>query len=396
MAFADDIAKLSDQVRVKAELVKGEEATKMSLIVPFLHTLGYDVFDPTEVVPEYVADFAERQGGRLEKVDYAIAINGNIIMLIEAKARDQKPNAHDKQLKKYFSTLVATRVGVVTNGVEYRFFTDLQHEHLMDDDPFFCFNILDYDQKQLEHLKFFHRDNFDVNQIKSHAEGLIYLTGMNQLVNGLLRSPSDAFIKFLVGEMGDIGSRYKISPINKRVIDRFRPIVKKSLQDALVGMMTQSITREMGEVSEPSLTEQLVEIEEEIEETDPSEAVKVETTEEELEAFEKVKSIVSKSKTFQLPIQHKDVSSYFGLNVGKTTWWFIRFYLSQKKKNFVTRLPIDTVRELAPGFEVQEMTASFGDATCRVIISSVSDLDKLSNLILKCYETESEKHIKTA
>jgi predicted type IV restriction endonuclease len=394
MAFADDIAKVAEQVRKRAEVVSGEESTKMGLIVPFFSTLGYDVFDPSEVIPEYIADFAIKKSGQMEKVDYAISISNAIVMLVEAKARDKKPEAHDGQLKRYFNGLRSAKVAIVTNGIEYLFFTDLRHENIMDDEPFFVFSVLNYDPKQVENLKFFHRDNFDALVIKRHAEEMVYLAGMTQLVDGLLRSPSDEFIRFLISQLSTIGSRYAIeSKITSKVIEKFRPITKKSIQGSLVDLMTQSISKEMGQSSEISsptqLMEEVEEIQDEIEQD--SEDIKVETTAEELEAFEKIKSIAARSNIYNLEVKYKDVVSYFGLNIGKITWWFLRLYLSPKKKSFVTRLTIDEVKELSLGFEVQEMSASFGDATSRVIISSVSDLDILSDLILKCYETEASK-----
>jgi predicted type IV restriction endonuclease len=400
MAFADDIAKVAEQVRKRAEVVSGEEATKMGLIVPFFSTLGYDVFDPTEVIPEYIADFAIKKSGQMEKVDYAISISNAIVMLVEAKARDKKPEAHDGQLKRYFNGLRSAKVAIVTNGIEYLFFTDLRHENIMDDEPFFVFSILNYDPKQVENLKFFHKDNFDALVIKRHAEEMVYLTGMTQLVDVLLRSPSDEFIRFLISQLGNIGSRYAIeSKITSKVIEKFRPIVKKSIQGSLVDLMTQSISKEMGQSSDVSFPTQLsspTQLMEEVEEIQDElgqdlEDIKVETTAEELEAFEKIKSIVARSNTYNLEVKYKDVVSYFGLNIGKITWWFLRLYLSPKKKSFVTRLALDEVKGLSLGFEVQEMSASFGDATSRVIISSVSDLDVLSDLILKCYETEASK-----
>jgi nitrite reductase/ring-hydroxylating ferredoxin subunit len=161
------------------------------------------------------------------------------------------------------------------------------------------------------------------------------------------------------------------------------------------GKMTQSISKEMGqsnEISSPTqLMEEVEEIQDELEQSPEDD--KVETTAEELEAFEKVKAIVARSTTCALEVKYKDVVSYFGLNVGKVTWWFLRLYLSPKKKSFVTRLPIEEVKKLSLGFEVQEMSASFGDATARVIISSINDLDILSDLILKCYESEVSKRM---
>jgi predicted type IV restriction endonuclease len=157
--------------------------------------------------------------------------------------------------------------------------------------------------------------------------------------------------------------------------------------------MTRSISQEMGHTHEdikPIIQDDIAEVEEE-EEPDVEES-KVETTAEELEAFEKVKAIAATSKLHQLEVKYRDVVSYFGVNAGKTTWWFLRFYLSPKRKSFVTRLSVDDVKTLAPDFEVQEMSASLGDAASRVVISSVDDLDKLSTLILKCYEVEAAKH----
>ena len=337
MAFSDDIAKVAEQVRKRAEAVSGEEATKMGLIVPFFSTLGYDVFDPTEVIPEYIADFAIKKSGQMEKVDYAISISKAIVMLVEAKARDKKPEAHDGQLKRYFNGLRSAKVAIVTNGIEYLFFTDLRHENIMDDEPFFIFNVLSYDQKQVENLKFFHRDNFDALVIKRHAEEMVYLTGMTQLMDSLLRSPSDEFIRFLISQLSNIGSRYAVeSKITSKIVEKFRPIVKKSIQGSLVELMTQSISKEMGqsnEISSPTqLMEEVEEIQDELEQSPEDD--KVETTAEELEAFGKVKAIIARSTTCTLEVKYKDVVSYFGLNVGKVTWWFLRLYLSPKKKSF--------------------------------------------------------------
>ena len=384
MVFVEDIAKVAEQVRKGAELVRGEQATKMSLIIPFFSALGYDVFDPTEVIPEFIADFATKKAGQFEKVDYAIAINGDTVMIVEAKARDQKPTAHDGQLKRYFNGLLKTKVAIVTNGIEYRFFTDLRNENVMDDEPFFSFNILNYEQKQIENLKFFHRDNFDSTLIKHQAEEMVYLEGITKIIDALLRSPSDDFIQFLISQFKAINPNYVVGRNTPSMIRKFKPIVEKAIQNSLVDLMTQGISREMGK----NLTIS-PEIDDPVPIIDP---LPIETTDEELEAFEKVKIIAACSKTYKLDVQYKDVVSYFGVHVGKPNWWFLRLYLTPNKKSFVTRLPIDEVKALAAGFEVQEISASLGDAASKVIISSVNDLDQLSDLIIKCYETEAAKH----
>ena len=390
MGFIEDITKLSEQVRKRADQVIGEEATKMALIVPFLSALGYDVYDPSEVMPEYVADFAIKKAGQFEKVDYALAINNNIVMLVEAKARGQKAEAHDGQLSRYFNGLLTTKVAIVTNGVEYRFFTDLRDKNVMDKEPFFSFNILEYDTKDIDNLKFFHRDNFDVTAITNYAEEMVYVKGMTHLLGNLLRSPSEEFVRFLVAELGTVAPSYEIKGrMTGKVIDKFKPIVKKSIQGSLVELMTRSLSQEITQPVE-------VEVEQEIEEEEKqqeSQESKVVTTAEEIEAFEKIKAITQTSRSYNFELQYKDTVSYFGINlVGKTTWWFLRLYLSSQKKSFITRLSVDEVKSLASNFEVQEVTASVGDATSKVIISSVGDFDQLTSLILRCYEAEAAKH----
>jgi hypothetical protein len=268
----------------------------------------------------------------------------------------------------------------------------------MDDEPFFSFNVLEYDSKDIENLKLFHRDNFDPAAISRHAEEMVYVQGMTQLIGNLLRSPSEEFIRFLVAELGKVAPSYEIEGrITSRVIEKFKPMVKKSIQNSLFELMTRSLSQEIEQPVEVTNTSKLTEVEKEIEiepeeiEQEPEES-KIVTTPEEIEAFEKIKAISSTSQSYNLEIKYKDTVSYFGLNVGKTTWWFLRLYLTSKKNSFITRLPIDEVKSLAPDFEVQEVPASQGDATSRVIIYSVNDFDKLTPLILKCYETEASKH----
>jgi hypothetical protein len=388
MGFTEDIAKVSEQVRKRSEQVVGEESTKQALILPFLSALGYDIWDPTEVMPEYISDAAKKKAGQFEKVDYAIAINETIVMLVEAKARGQKPEAHDGQLSRYFTWTHSAKVSIITNGIEYRFFTDLRRENIMDDEPFFSFNVLEYGSKDLENLKFFHRDNFDAAAIGSHAEEMVYVKSITKLVGDILRSPSEEFMRFLLSQLGIEGK------INKKKLEKFEPLIKKSIQSSLVELMTRSLSQEIAQPLEEEKVVKLDEIEE-IEE-DEAEQIgkesKIVTTPEELEAFEKIQAITATSKTQNLEVKYKDVVSYFGVHVGNSTWWFLRLYLSPKKKSFITRLPIDEVKSLAPDFEVQELSAPLGGATSRVIISSVSDLDNLAPLILKCYETEAAKH----
>ena len=408
MGFAEDIAKLSEQIRPRSENVLGEEATKQSLILPFLSALGYDIWEPREVKPEFVSDAAKRRAGQFEKVDYAIAIDGSIVMLVEAKSRNQKPEAHDGQLGRYFTWTLSAKVGIVTNGVEYRFFTDLREKNIMDREPFFSFNVLDYDSKDIENLKLFQRDNFDATAISDHAEEMVYVKGMTKLVGDILRTPSEEFIRFLVGEVVKVsstcapegqvtGKSVEKFRVTVKIIDKFRPIIKKSIQNSLVELMTRSISQEMEHSTEGLETaaesNKSAKIEElQDESVGSEESDKVITTDEELDAFERIKAIAATSARFKHTVGYKDVESYFGVHVGRPGWWFMRLYLSPKRKSLVARLSLQETQELTSGFD----STSLGGEATRVFISDVSDLDKLSPLILKCYEVESEKHLLAA
>jgi predicted type IV restriction endonuclease len=295
------------------------------------------------------------------------------------------------ELKLYFNSIITARIGMVTNGIEYRFFTDLHNLHMMDSEPFFTFNILEYTDKDVENLNFFHRDIFDDAKINHYAEGLIYYRNMADLVDKLLQSPSDSFVKFLVSEMVSAAPECKMySKINHRVIERFKPIVKKSIQKSLVDLVARSVNQQSSVVDDiPNHG-----VEAEIDDANDIDIkAKVTTTDEEKQAFARIKVIVEESTNCKYKIDYRDTVSYFGVNLnGKANWWFLRLYLSSAKKTLIARLNSNEARILAPGFPVHEVSVSSGEALSKITISSSSDFEKLNALIARCYELEAAKH----
>lgn len=374
MAFLDDVAHLSEQITKRLPHVNGEEATKQALILPFLTALGYDIYDPTEVRPEFIADFAKKKAGQFEKVDYAIFKDGAAVMFIEAKSKGELPEAHDGQLQRYFNAFPTARVGIVTNGTEYRFFTDLREQNIMDGDPFMTFDLIKFTNKDVESVRPFHRDNFDTAAISAYAEELVYLRAMTKVVGELLRSPSEAFVRFLVKELGFAGV------VTARVIEKFDPIVKKALQSSLVDLMTRSISQEISQaVAEPPQ----VSPPEQVEQVSSEEETRtVVTTPEEIEAFELIRAIVAHSPVGKA-IYAKDVASYFSVHLGKITRWFVRLVLNPKQKYLLFRLPLSDVAPLAPAFRAEQ----WGEG-CKLHIDAVGDLDALYDVIIRAYEVE--------
>lgn len=113
-------------------LLISEESTKHSLVMPFLSALGYSVFNPLEVRPEFISDIGIKKG---ERVDYALFIENNLEILIECKIDSDLTDEDMSQLARYFQVTDAN-IGILTDGVVYKFFTDTESENVMDRFPF--------------------------------------------------------------------------------------------------------------------------------------------------------------------------------------------------------------------------------------------------------------------
>ncbi|NTX38902.1 type I restriction enzyme HsdR N-terminal domain-containing protein [Myxococcus sp. CA051A] len=386
MGLGEDLRLLSEQVRKRQAFIKGEEATKQALILPFIQALGYDIYDPTETQPEYVADFAKKRGGVMEKVDYALHLKGQPAQFIECKATDAAPEDHDGQLARYFNATPSVRIGVVTNGIRYRFFTDLQSPNVMDAVPFLEFNVLAFTDRDVELLRPFTKEFFDATSIQGHAEEIIFVGKVTALINELLRNPSESFVRFLLAEVELVSGR-----VTRSVVERFVPIVKKSIQTTLLDMMTKSIQQEIAQNSPPPPTVTAIPAEALQRAAEASEApgvAQVETTEVELEIFRIVQRMCSESALRQ-SISYKDSTTYFGINLGKVTSWFLRAFTNGKKKSLVTRLPLEQAAMLSPGFEVESAPDGIGKS--RVYFNAATDIEKLRSLVLVAYEEEARR-----
>jgi len=143
MELLDKLNSMAAKIRQQGAAIQTEEATKNAFVMPFIHSvLGYDVFDPTEVIPEYVCDVGTKKG---EKIDYAILKGGDVQILVECKKIGEALNLnHAGQLFRYFHVTNA-RIAILTNGQVYKFFTDLDAPNKMDEKPFLELDLLDID-----------------------------------------------------------------------------------------------------------------------------------------------------------------------------------------------------------------------------------------------------------
>lgn len=194
------LASLANRVRDHGPTIATEEAVKTSVILPLLQGLGYDIFDPSEVVPEFTADAVGKKG---EKVDYAIMIDGEVQILVEAKGLATKLDTkHLSQLFRYF-TVTKARFALLTNGQLYEFYSDLEEPNKLDKRPFFTFDLLDFGPGKVSELKKFERQNFDVDRILANAERLKYVSLIKQSLSDEISEPSDEFVKLFAGKVYD-------------------------------------------------------------------------------------------------------------------------------------------------------------------------------------------------
>jgi Uncharacterized conserved protein len=320
MDFIDEIKQFSARVQKLKDQIPTEEATKMSLIVPFFQLLGYDVFNPDEFLPEFTADVGIKKG---EKVDYAIMNNGQPVILIECKWCGEDLDKHSSQLFRYFGTSAA-KFGILTNGILYKFYTDLDESNKMDLTPFLEFDILNPKQNIVSELKKFSKDSFDVNNIFSTASELKYSKAIKVLFSGQLKEPTDDFVKYILSGIYD-GVK------TQNVVDKFRGIIKKSLNDYINEMMNDKISSALK--TEEEVAAVTIEAPEEVKEDEASN--KIHTTGEEIECYYIVKSLLIGVVGID-EITYKDNERYFSIlykgNIRKT---ICRINLDTKKKQIM-------------------------------------------------------------
>ena len=209
MDFKDGILELGKKIEKYKDRVVNEEMTKTAFILPFFDLLGYDTRNPFEFHAEFTADVADAKG---EKVDYAILIDDIPRILVEAKDCTNPLDKADKQLMRYFNVTEA-KIGILTNGIIYKFYTDLEQPNIMDSKPFLEINLLKIKDNEINELKKFFKSSFDIDTILNSAEELKYSNSIKKLLKSEFEEPSENFIMFILNEVYD-GIKTQKSKIN--------------------------------------------------------------------------------------------------------------------------------------------------------------------------------------
>lgn len=268
MDFKESLLKIADRIAKTMDSARTEEAVKTSFILPFIQTLGYDVFNPEEVIPEGICDYGTKKG---EKVDYTICINKEPVMIIECKHYSADLDKFTAQLFRYYQVSNA-KFGVLTNGIIYKFFTDLDKQNNMDKAPFFEINMLDLRESHIEKLKEFSKERYDMGTILNSATEMKYVNAFRSQIVSLSQNPSDDFVRLL-------GRGIYTGKMTQSTIEMLRPMIARAFQqytnDFVNERLKSAITPDVPSVSEV--------VQPEVENDSP--IGKVITTDEEIQAY---------------------------------------------------------------------------------------------------------------
>ena len=313
MDFIDQIKAITQQISKLKDQILTEEATKNAFIMPFLNALGYNVFNPMEVSPEFTADVPGLKG---EKVDYAIMANDVPIMLFECKwcGSGLENPRHCSQLHRYFHATEA-KFGILTNGILYRFYTDVEKPNVMDEKPFFEFNMMDFNESMVNELKRFSKTAFNPEGMADFAKNLLYTKEIKRLMAEQLTEPSPEFVKFFT-------SQVYTGRLTESVVNKFTEITKQSLKEFINDKITDRL-------------KMAVDLPDKIEDkADPSliDENEIVITEEEREGFLIVKAILREVVNIS-HIQSKCTKSYFGINFDGKAKTICRLWFKSGKKS---------------------------------------------------------------
>lgn len=355
MGINEGIEDLSAKLKAQKESIQTEEATKNAFVMPFIsRVLGYDVFNPLEVVPEFTADHGTKKG---EKVDYAIMKDGEVQILIECKHVGDPLNVkHASQLFRYFSVTNA-RIAVLTNGQVYHFFTDLDAPNIMDQKPFLILDLLDVDEVVLPELVKLTKETFNLDSVLSSAEELKYVGALKREIGNEFRNADKEFVKLLMTKVTDRRATADNLALFTELVDKAtKQFLKEKVHERLKSALGDGElpdTRFSGAAETAAQvrasSEQAVEAKEE---ADKSGVV---TTEEELAGYQIIKAIAC-SEVKPHRVTHRDSKSYFGILLDDNNRRTIaRLHFNAKSQKYIGLLDADKVETRHPIDELDEI-----------------------------------------
>jgi len=291
--------------------------------MPLIQILGYDLFNPMEVVPEFITDYGAKN---VEKVDYAILKDNQPVLIIECKHHIENIEKHYTKVHKYFH-LTKARFALLTNGILYNFYVDIDAANKMDEKPFLSFDITNIKDQQIKELAKFHKSGFDINTILTTASELKYSNAIKAVLTNELANPTPEFVKYFV-------SRVYEGKATEKVMTQFTEIVKKTVDQTFNDIISDRLMNAINQTNqaiEATKQEVIPEVEEK----------QIVTTEEELNGFYIIKSIL-RTKISSERISYRDSMSYFSVILDDNNRKPLsRLWLNGQSKKFIGLFDIE-------------------------------------------------------
>lgn len=320
MAFERSMKELIEKIDKEKSYANNEQATKIAFINPFLDNLGYDVRDPRKVQHEYSSEAGGKKG---EKVDYAIMKDGIPVMIVEAKHHDKKLTSWGAQLQRYFNVMPSVKFAILTNGIEYKFFTDFDEINMLDNQPFMHINLNDMADSSFKQLEKFAYDSLDLESAYKNAAYQKYMMQINDVLVENFETPSDGFIEFFARNI-DIGQK----AVTGKIKEELRAPLKQTLDSFITNKIRKSLLHSLGATEEIAKND-ANEVAVDTKTIDTAESAKSASADD-LQALMIVRAIVAEFA----PVEEmflKNTTTYATiLRYNKTTRWIVRIWFSNK------------------------------------------------------------------
>ncbi len=351
------------RVQELAEHVRGnEQATKQSLVGPLFTMLGYDLTDPRECIPEYRVDFGPNRS--IKPIDWAFFQSAHPIFFVEAKEVGKKLANYDEQLADYFAKAPEARLGILTNGVQWRFFTDVVNPNIMDKEPFVKWDVLADEQPPFDFLTLLQKSQFNTPLIRTFAERK---RAQNLLVSELNRllEPASEFVKLAIINI-------ETRRVTDKVIEDWKPVLANAISEWARQRTLAAV------LDNPTRTDTKTS-------TESTNGGKIETTQEELAAFE----VIRRRLGSQRPVAYEDTVSYFKIHLAERyTWVMCRLYLGRKRPSVWVPLPLEQVQALASGLMLSTPQAGW---TC-ITLAASGEIDRLGGVLCAAWDFQKAIH----
>jgi len=348
--FVRRIKDLSDHVR------GNEQATKQSLVGPLFSMLGYDLTDPRECIPEYKTDFGI--GRSVKPVDWSFMANGKPIFFVEAKEAGKKLSGYSEQLGDYFAKSTDVKLGILTNGVQWKFYTDVDNSNVMDKEPFVIWDVLSDEESPLDLLTVLHKSQYNPQLIRTFAERN---RNRNLLVNELakLLEPSSDLVRLAIANI-------ETRRLTDSVIDNWKPVLKSAIEE-------WARQRTLNLILNPPKA------------PDTSSSDRIVTTQEEIKTYEAIKTVLGDER----PVAFQDTYSYFKVHLPeRQTWAFCRLYLDRRSPAIWIGLDYSDFKDTV----LEGVTFGDADGWIEAPLRTVDDIKLYKDLLRAAWDKQRALH----